>query len=225
MQQSKYDLQSIMQNAWHDFKSSKFSSFSLSLTNAWRVEKEKINITPNNYINSPEFIQTLNKYAIYAKHKFFSGEHKEVNEIINDLFIVSHNALSKYNHEKGTLKTYLYTRIRGYLLDCLRNKKRTQLPVFNIDEAQETNEGSEPYDFISFYAVNKLDDSAKETLDTLGEYVKQIPGRAVDVYSLIRQGYNLKETGKKLNLSESRVCQIVQKIKGVANKNKSKILC
>ncbi len=150
---------------------------------------------------------------------------RDVGEVIGYAWEGVLDARRLYNPDKGaSWETYAKFRIRGCIIDNLRKTvnwggRRQKFFMYSLNYVVQNGyvEGPELAEFIALLeddAANK-----REHLQEINEELEYIMAKAWlskqerTIVRLAAKGYNLREIGLQLGLTESRISQIFTKIK------------
>ena len=84
----------------------------------------------------------------------------EATDITQDIFIKAWKNLYKYNHEKSSFKTWLFTIAKNTAIDFLKKKKNITFADLNIDENEDFSENIKDENPLPDQVLEKLEQSA-----------------------------------------------------------------
>lgn len=138
-----------------------------------------------------------------ARSFYYTGIEKK--ELLSLCYLGYHDAVRSYNpNKKTTLYTHAYSRMRGCVMDFIREMrgdKRNPKPEIALENLFTSDHGK----------------NAADIIDTI--YTKQLIRRisshpkTSDILNLRIQGFSMRQIGTIVGLTESRISQIIKELR------------
>ena len=113
----------------------------------------------------------------------------------------------------GEINKWLQQRLMGGFLDDSRKAFRERIPQTSLEEYEET-QGGDAFNYESYLSKKREEDALEEMRDTVERAIRQFSCRDKNVFCMYYyDGLKASEIGKIVNLSESRVSQLLREMR------------
>lgn len=132
----------------------------------------------------------------------------EIDDVVSAAYFGLVDAANKFKIDRNiAFGTYAKYRITGEIKDCIRRHCRTQKRFASCYDEQ----GNCLFDSLAIEKQEEFDKIEEAFLSRLSERQRKV----FDLY--FNENVSLKEIGKRFDVGESRICQIIKEIKSILN--------